>query len=85
MTLNVTEPDIHDFGKLSKEQEILQLSVLAFYSTFYVLLGDIRKGIFESYMMLWALIASGSGAKEVVTLAPPYFQVTEYPRKRIDA
>ena len=48
-----------------------------------MLLGDIRKGIFESYMMLWALIAGGSGAKEVVTLAPPYFQVTEYPEKEL--
>ncbi|RVW16647.1 hypothetical protein CK203_080914 [Vitis vinifera] len=28
MTLNVTEPDIHDFGKLSQKQETLQLSVL---------------------------------------------------------
>ncbi|WJZ99720.1 hypothetical protein VitviT2T_018140 [Vitis vinifera] len=28
MTLNVTEPNIHDFGKLNQEQETLQLSVL---------------------------------------------------------
>ena len=33
MTLNVTEPDIHDFGKLSQEQETLQLSVLVSYSS----------------------------------------------------
>ena len=33
MTLNVTEPDIHDFGKLSQEQETLQLSVPVSYSS----------------------------------------------------
>ena len=33
MMLNVTEPDIHDFGKLNQEQETLQLSVLVSYSS----------------------------------------------------